>query len=236
MTGTEFWEPEEWELIDGEARIVDQYPHSAAALSLAYSLDGTKLVLGTPDGTVQIWNLNLVRGGWRSWEGHTGGVNCVTFSPTGAKIATGSADKTARIWQEANEKLLAVLEGHSGPVLSIAFSPDGTKVVTGSADGTARVWRVLSGELLAILEGHLGAVKNVSFSPNGRTLITSDQHGRVLFWQISKVKIVNLQGLYAAAYEIVAIHWKDATNIILADNGGPRGCPHFYQLKLEGKW
>ena len=90
--------------------------------------------------------------------------------------------------------------------------------------------------LLRIFAGHSGSVDSVAFSPDGKLAITCDSHGRVYFWQVNGMEKGKLVSLYVATYEIGAIHWQDATHVMLADKGGPHFRPHFYYLKLEGTW
>lgn len=78
----------------------------------------------------------------RQLEGHTGGVECVAFSPDGTLLASGSADTSVRLWRVADGEPLHTLEGHTASVLCLAFSPDGALLASGSADTTVQLWRV----------------------------------------------------------------------------------------------
>ena len=92
----------------------------------------------------------------------------------------------------------------------------------------------MSGNLLITLEGHTGEVRNVVFSPNGHLVMTCDQHGWVFLWKANGTEIGCLLGSYVATYEVGAVYWQNRTQMVLADLGGTRFRPHFYQLSLEG--
>jgi WD40 repeat protein len=76
-------------------------------------------------------------------EGHTGGINCVTFSPDGSQIISGSYDDTVQVWDAVSGKHKHTLKGHTGSINSVAFSPDGLQIISGSQDYTVRVWDVI---------------------------------------------------------------------------------------------
>ena len=99
----------------------------------AFSPDGARIVSGSGDSTVRVWDaasgaeLLVLRG-------HEGCGHAAAFSPDGARIVSGSDDETVRVWDAASGAELLVLRGHEGAVGRPAFSPDGARIVSGSDD------------------------------------------------------------------------------------------------------
>ena len=73
--------------------------HSNSLNSVAYSPDGTKIISGSGDKTIKIWNANTGQC-LQTLEGHSGSVYSVAYSPDGTKIISGSFDYTIKIWGE----------------------------------------------------------------------------------------------------------------------------------------
>ncbi|MCL4299604.1 MAG: CHAT domain-containing protein [Anaerolineae bacterium] len=116
------------------------------------------------------------------FEGHTGPVNVVRFSPDGRYIVSGSDDNTARVWNVSTRENQHILQGHTAPVTDLDFSPDGRYVATCSEDGTARIWDILSGQEQAILLGHNAPINTIRFSPDGHYVITGSDDGTARVW------------------------------------------------------
>jgi WD40 repeat protein len=73
------------------------YGHTNSVTSVAFSSDGLRIVSGSYDNTVRIWD--AISGTIQhTLEGHTDWVTSVAFSSDGLRIVSGSHDNTVRIW------------------------------------------------------------------------------------------------------------------------------------------
>ncbi|KAG2751050.1 WD40 repeat-like protein, partial [Suillus brevipes Sb2] len=109
--------------------------------SVSFSPDGTRIITGSWDRTVRLWNAGTGQPVGEPLRGHTGSVASASFSPDGTRIVTGSWDRTVRVWDAATGHPVGEpLRGHTHFVTSVSFSPDCTRIVTGSHDKTARLW------------------------------------------------------------------------------------------------
>ena len=71
--------------------------HTAGVNSVAFSSDGQRIVSGSRDKTLKIWDANTGKE-LQTLKGHTSYVYSVAFSPDGQRIVSGSFDKTLKIW------------------------------------------------------------------------------------------------------------------------------------------
>ena len=65
--------------------------------SVAFSDDGTRIVSGSDDDSVLVWDAStglLLK----ELKGHTDWVNSVAFSSDGTRIVSGSVDRSVRVW------------------------------------------------------------------------------------------------------------------------------------------
>ena len=160
--------------------------HKNSVNSVALSPDGSRIVSGSGDSTVRLWDVasgeELAVLKDRTRIGST--VMSVAFSPDGLRVVLGGYG-TVSIWDTAIGKELAVLKGHEDSVYSVAFSPDGSRIVSGSLDKTVRLWDVASGEELALLKGHEDGVISVDFSPDGSRIVSGSWDNTVRLWDVA---------------------------------------------------
>jgi len=157
--------------------------HEDSVFSVAFSPDGSKIVSGSGDGTIRLWDVNS-GSELAVFKGHNDYVLSVAFSPDGSKIVSGSTDHTIRLWDVNSGSELAVFKGHNDYVFSVAFSPDGQKIVFGSDDKTIRLWDIKSGEQLAVFKGHEDEVFSVAFSPDGSKIVSGSWDKTIRLWDI----------------------------------------------------
>jgi WD40 repeat protein len=164
----------------------DLLGHTGAVSSVAFSLDGKRLVTGSFDQTARVWDLSGAAPTAIVPAGDGGRVWSVAFDPDGKRAVTGSDDGMARVWDLSGPTLAAELKGHGGIVNSVAFSPDGKRVAIGSGDPTALVWDSLGTTAAAELNCRChGGVWSVAFSPDGKRLVTGSDDGTARVWDLS---------------------------------------------------
>ncbi|KIK24088.1 hypothetical protein PISMIDRAFT_646831, partial [Pisolithus microcarpus 441] len=195
--------------------------HTASVYSVAFSPDGKRIVSGSADRTVRVWDAERGFQIGSHLEGHTDWVLSVGFSPDGKRIVSGSWDKTVRVWNtERGFWIGNHFEGHTGEVLSVAFSPDGKKIVSGSADNTVRIWDAERGVQIGNhLEGHTCSVESVAFSPDGKKIVSGSWDKTVRIWDPERgIQIGSyLEGHIAL---ISSVAWSpDGKRIATASNG-----------------
>jgi len=156
---------------------------TGAILSMMFSPDGKRLVLGSRDNSVRLCDLENDHEVKRLYS-HKDDVNCVAFSPDGNLIASGSDSGTIFIWDLKSGRALTRFDRHGMSVLSLAFSPDGKTLISGSADRTVRFWDIENLEELASYQAHRDSVHSVAFGPGGLIAASGSMDSDVKIWSV----------------------------------------------------
>jgi WD40 repeat protein len=111
--------------------------HTGGVNSVAYSPDGQRIISGSDDNTIRIWDAVTGVAVGKPLMGHTKRVWSVAYSPDGRRIISGSDDMTIRIWDAMTGTGVGnPPEGHTMNSKSIAHSPDGHHIVSASGGET----------------------------------------------------------------------------------------------------
>jgi WD40 repeat protein len=160
--------------------------HSSGVTSVSFSPDGRRIVSGSSDKTVKVWDAQTGQE-TLTFKGDSTYVLSVSFSPDGKRIVSGGYDSTVKVWDAQTGQETFTLKGHSDGVTSVSFSPDGKRIVSGSGDKTVKVWDAQTGQEMLTLRAQLQvpaaaanpssntlAVISVSFSPDGKRIVSGD--------------------------------------------------------------
>jgi eukaryotic-like serine/threonine-protein kinase len=151
--------------------------HNDAVRCMALTADGKRLLTGSVDRTVRLWD--LARGcEIQRFALHRAEVTGVALSPDGRIALSCSRDGTLRMWETSNGKEVRAFGTPRGPVMALTLTPDGQGVYSGHFDTTARLWEVATGRELRRFGGHkqmVGALAAV-----GANRILSASHDQTI--------------------------------------------------------
>jgi len=133
-----------WRVSDGTLLGALKGQHGAVTSVCCLPLRA-RLVSGSVDGTVQVWQ-------WPNQQpqlrltGHAGAVNSVAFVTTRLDwflLASASNDGSVRLWHALSGAPLRTIQMNQGPVTSLAACPQTVMLATGATDGSLRLWKIL---------------------------------------------------------------------------------------------
>jgi len=158
--------------------------HNNDVLSAGFSADAKRVVTGSRDSTLLVWDLEGRKRFAELSDVYGDDVVSAVFSPVNRSlVASASTDGSAHIWN-VDTNTITALKGHNGPVWSVAFNSNGRQVVTASGDMTARVWDAESGQLVQTFKGHSNWVFSAAFTADDKHVVTASRDKTVRIWDI----------------------------------------------------
>jgi serine/threonine protein kinase len=155
--------------------------HASAVTALAWSPNGGRLVSGSWDSTLHIWETTtghlLLR-----YKGHTSGVTAVAWSPNRKFVASGSDDGMIHLWNAATGETVYTFTGHTQAITALAWAPDSSYLASASTDLTVQVWKPNSQAKPFIYKGHRAIVEVIMWSPDRKRITTVGRDQTVQRW------------------------------------------------------
>jgi WD40 repeat protein len=181
-----------YDLIKNEVINVLKY-HKDEINSIDINFDGSKLVSGSDDKKIYIWDIN--KGKCILTLSNNQQINSVQFNNNSKKIVSAN-NKNIYLWninEDSDEygKSILKLEGHTDYVMVVGFNYNSTKIFSGSDDNTICIWNVDENsnnysKLLTKLIGHTEYILSVDFNYNSTKLVSSSDDKTIRIWNINE--------------------------------------------------
>ena len=142
----------------------------AKASSLSYSVDGSRIAIGHPDGRVSICD---VKSGTltRVLNAHSKEVNSVQFILQDSRLLTIGDDNRARLWSTSDWSEVGVIEGAA---FSGGVSPDGHWLAAQDSEQAIWIWDLSTlKRVKQLTEPGKGGTQNMTFTADGRYIATA---------------------------------------------------------------
>jgi len=161
--------------------------------------DGQRIVSGSTDGAVRVWDLVTCREEAcliLDVEGQEYGrdysVWAVCLTPDGRRVVSGGNDGIVRVWEWETTSLAdryalgwnQPLEGEVEGVAALAVTPNGQDIVGAGSDGS--VWLMdLHGGRQKRIGAHENWASAVAVTPDGEQLVSGGGDGVVRLWDLA---------------------------------------------------
>lgn len=155
--------------------------HDGGAFSVDINAGGTRIVTGSEDMTVAVWDMDgtLIH----RMEAHENDLLDTIFTPDGTQIISGDRDGVVYRWNADDGEIVWRYDQTGNTVRAMAVSPDGEILVVGTHDGQLIFLNAVDGsEVERISEAHTARIRDAEFSADGTQLATTSDDDTLAIW------------------------------------------------------
>jgi WD40 repeat protein len=149
--------------------------HSMHATTPTFSSDRKRLVSGSVDWTIRLWDLpdhdinsfNLTKR-----------ANNICYSPSGERVLIAMCDSTLLLIDTKTKQLLCEYKEHNN-VINAIFDTDGNNIITYNSDGSICIWNLKDGTCSHEFGKHYSSL---ALNPSGNEIALLSYNNTIDFW------------------------------------------------------
>jgi WD40 repeat protein len=156
------------------------YGHTGTVNSIDMNQDMSKIVSGSRDGTIKIWDVESGQM-LQSINAHPYGVSDVEFNKSGNNIVSCGRDSSINLWDADSYQLIKNIKTNFR-VNSVSFHHSGNYLAVCGNDTSVFIYSVSDLSIIKTLNGHTSSILDVKFSKSNNTIISGGADDKVFVW------------------------------------------------------
>jgi WD40 repeat protein len=150
---------------------------------LAFSADGELVAMGSPDGSVRVWNVARKERVGADRTSVAKALLDLALSPDKKTLITGDRDGEIKVWVLAKPEAVRTFRTGVGELAGLTVAADNSRLATFGTAGGVEVSDLTTGQSLRKWDLRVG-VRNVAFLPGGKLLATANDNGTVYLLEL----------------------------------------------------
>ncbi len=175
-----------WDLNGQAVSLPFQQASTTKIATVNYSRDGKKIVTGSEDGKIRIWD----RQGkplTPDFGGRGGRITALAFSSDGSTVASAAEDMQIRLWTTEGKALGALPQLQKSSIKIITFSSNSLKILTTNTNDEVFLWHFQKNAWVGALfeeENFTGFTISAIFTVDGKSIISANRDGNIKIWNL----------------------------------------------------